>query len=99
MLIKWFDAREAKQFGISLAEFVIEKMPPDYPGKKRLSATKKQEILNKLFERAMRFKLEQKLNVYKKSQLGNAFKWTLTSAGYNPGFVNDLTLQILLKLR
>lgn len=98
MLFSWFDASEAKQFGISLAEFYMERMPAKNDGRKRISDARKQEVLSKLFNQVARFKSEQKLNFYKKSQLGNAFKWTLRNAGYDHEFVDRLTLQIIMKL-
>lgn len=97
MVLSWFDASEAKAFGISLANFYIERVPPGDSGETKKSIVKKQEVINKILQQAARFKLEHKLNVYKKAQLGNAFKWALKDAGYNPAFIDQLTKNLLLK--
>ncbi len=96
MLLSWFDAKEAKEFGASLARFHIEKIPLNEPGKKGRSPAKQQESLNKLFQQMVNFKLEHKLNIYKKAQLGNAFKWTMKEAGYDPEYVDQITKQLML---
>lgn len=95
-MLSWFDAKEAKEFGISLARFHIERIPPDEPGKKGRTAAKQQESLNKMFQQMVRFRLEHKLNIYKKAQLGNAFKWTLKEAGYESEYVDQVTKQLML---
>ncbi len=96
MLLNWFDAKEAKEFGIALARFHIEKIPLDSSGAKNKPMAKKQEALNKLFQQMARFKLEHRLNIYKKAQLGNAFKWALRDAGYEAAYVDQITRQLML---
>lgn len=93
MIFSWFDAREAKEFGVSLAHFLMARIPLGGSG---TSIAKKQEVLKKVFQQMMRFRLEHKLNVYKKAQLGNAFKWTLKEAGYDSEFVDQLTKELML---
>lgn len=96
-MLSWFDAKEATEFGTSLARFHIERIPLDEPGKKdKPTAKKHEETLNKLFQQMARFKLEHKLNIYKKAQLGNAFKWTLKEAGYESEYVDQVTKQLML---
>ncbi len=92
MLFSWFDAREAKEFGASLARFHIERIPLD----KTRSPAKQQESLNKLFQQMVQFKLGHKLNIYKKAQLGNVFKWELKEAGYDPEYVDQITKKLML---
>ena len=97
MILSWLDASEAKAFGTSLAHFYMERIPPGDSGGKNKSRDKKQEVINKMFQQMARFKLEHKLNIYKKAQMGNAFKWALKDAGYDPGFVDQLTKELMLK--
>lgn len=96
MLFSWFDATEAKEFGTSLARFHIENIPRDEPGKKTISSAKQKELLDKLFQRMVQFQHERKLNIYKKAQLGNIFKWKLKEAGYDPEYVDQITRQLML---
>ena len=97
MLLAWFDANEAKNFGASLANFYIERLPPNTPGQKK-TTEKEQEVLNKMFQKIGQFKLKNKLNIYKKAQLGNTFKWELRNAGYNTAFIDALTTQLMIAL-
>lgn len=92
MLLSWFDASEAKKFGADLACFYIERSGPSVLNKKDKFVAKKQdELLKKVLQMVVRFKLEHKLNMYKKAQLGNSFKWTLKEAGCDPLYVDQLT--------
>ncbi|WP_198420383.1 hypothetical protein [Sulfurimicrobium lacus] len=98
MVLSWFNASGAKEFGASLARFYIERIPPgDAGGKNKPTAKKQQEVVNKMFQQMARFKLEHKLNIYKKAQMGNAFKWALKDAGYADEFVDHFTKELMLK--
>ena len=96
-MINWFDARDAQKFGATLANFFIERIPLEKPNKKIKSMAKKQEVLNTMFSQIPPFKVKHKLNIYKKAKLGNAFKWKLLDAGYDPEIVDELTKELLLK--
>lgn len=94
MLLKWFNAREAKEFGVSLAKFYMERVPPNTADTKK-SNEKQQEVLKKILRQMDAYNSTYKLNIYKKAQLGNRFKWTLIQGGYEPKFVDKLT-QLLM---
>lgn len=96
-MINWLDAREAHEFGITLAEFFMERIPLEQPHKKIKSLAKKQEVLDKMFSQLQLFKMKHQLNIYKKAKLGNAFKWKLLDADYDPALVDELTKVLLLK--
>lgn len=96
-MFSWFDAHDAQEFGISLAEFFIERLPLEAPNKKNKPMAKKQEVLDKMFLKIQLFKTAHKLNIYKKAQLGNAFKWKLLDANYDPDFVDELTNVLMLR--
>jgi len=95
MALGWFNASEAKEFGVTLAHFYMNRIPPGDSDGKNKSIAKKQEVINKLFLQLAQYKLEHKLNIYKKAQLGNVFKWTLKDAGYDPAFVDELTKELM----
>jgi len=95
MALGWFNASEAKEFGITLAQFYMNRIPPGDSDGKNKSIAKRQEVLNKLFLQLAQFKRDHKLNIYKKAQLGNVFKWTLKDAGYDPAFVDELTKELM----
>ena len=96
-MFSWFDARDAEKFGLTLAEFFMKRIPLEVPNKKSKSIEKKQEVLNTMFSQIQQFKMKHKLNVYKKAKLGNAFKWKLLEAHYDPALVDELTKVLLLK--
>lgn len=99
MIIDWFDAREAVQFGISLAEFLAQRVSLDVDAAKHhKSATKQKEVFPKLLLQIARFKQEHTLNMYKKAKLGNSFKWKLLDLGYEPAFVDAMTKELLVNL-
>lgn len=95
-MFSWFDASEAQQFGNTLAEFLIERIPAEDSGKKDKSAPKKQEVINKMLLQIQIFKVSHKLNIYKKAKLANSFKWKLLDAKYEPDFVDELTKMLLV---
>jgi len=97
MMLAWFDAREAKHFGASLAKFYIDRIPLEDLGKKKKRPGKNVEVLNKLVQQIEKFKLDHKMNFFKKAQFGNAFRWALVEAGYDPDFADELTRSLLLK--
>jgi len=97
-ILKWFDAREAKSFGTSLANIVIERSPklPDTLTEKQLK-----KIADSMFfqidKQIVVFKKNHALNVYTKAQMGNSFKWQLLENNYPKEFANQLTAYLLHK--
>ena len=98
MALNWFDVSEAKQFGSALALFYIDKLPMDTDRTDKKYLNKKEFVSKKMIEQVSDFKLEHKLNIYKKAQLGNAFKWTLRDAGYSNQDVDELTGKLMRQL-
>lgn len=98
MGLSWFDASAEKEFGMSLAHFFMERSPLGPSNKTtKFVAKKQEELLGKMSQQLAIFKIEHKLNIYKKAQLGNAFKWALKDAGYDPLYVDQLTSWLMLR--
>jgi beta-mannanase len=98
MLLRWFDARNEKKFGTTLAQFFIERSAATSPDKPTKFIEKKQEeLLSKLTQQLLAFKQNNQLNIYKKAQVGNAFKWTLKDAGFDNDYVDQLTSWLMLR--
>lgn len=96
MLFNWFDASEAKKFGASLAAFYLERNPSAVSSRKeKFVAQKQQELLDKMVQQIVQFRHDNKLNIYKKAQVGNAFKWALKEAGCDAHYVDQLTNWLL----
>lgn len=98
MILSWFDARQAKEFGTSLAAFFGERIPISDRVDEKKFAAKTQKVLGQMAEQIARFKRENKLNTYKKAQLGNSFQWALKEAGFPPDYVTHLTKWLMLQI-
>ena len=98
MKFEWLDASDAAQFGTALARFYIGRMPLDVDKTDKKFGNKKDFVAKKMLEQVDQFKLESKLNIYKKAKLGNAFKWTLKEAGYAQEEVDQLTGTLMRQL-
>lgn len=96
MGLNWFDAENAKAFGTSLAVFFIEKIPADSQAvDDKLFARKTKKVLAAMTTQVTEFRKNNSLNIYKRAQLGNAFKWKLREAGYSSEYINELTLWLV----
>ena len=94
----WFDARDAVDFGESLAAFFVERISTDAALKDdKKSTAKRREVLNKMSQQVVRFKLEHKTNMYQRAKFANSFKWKLRDAGYESSFVDSVTKFVLLQ--
>jgi hypothetical protein len=97
MVMSWFNASEEKRFGESLARFFMERTPSGENRPTKFVAKKQEELLSKLAQQVAQFRTQHKMNIYKKAQLGNSFKWTLRDAGYDSAYVDDLTSWLMLR--
>lgn len=98
MPLKWFDANNAEKFGQSLAQFFIKKIPLHVENKKPKEVAKQLDVVDQMYLQIEQFKLNNKLNIYKKAKLGSAFRYELIAAGYKPELVDQVTRGLLLKL-
>jgi hypothetical protein len=82
-----------------LAVLFIEKIPVDESGvDDKLFARKTKKTLAAMTTKVTEFRKNNGLNIYKRAQLGNAFKWKLKEAGYSPAYINELTLWLVKQL-
>lgn len=99
MIFVWFDAKEAKAFGADLAEFYLARVQTQQDAKSvKFIENKQRVLLDKLNQRIAIFRRDHKLNIYKKAQVGNVFKWHLLQAGFDTAYVDELTSWIVHKL-
>lgn len=96
MVLNWFDAREAKAFGKELALFYGSRASTTSEVRKKTIVEKKQrELLSKVLIKINVFKNEHDLNVYKKAQFGNSFKWQLIESGFEKKYADEITDWVL----
>lgn len=99
MILRWFDARDAKRYGQMLAEMVVNGLSISDRTKANKALIRRAKNLDKIFAQAIIYKSEAKLNMYKRAKLGNAFRWQLLEHGFELEFVEELTHQLLVHIR
>lgn len=92
---------EVDDFGKALARELAEKYPPTMENPKddnkraapKASTLERRltQLLETLYGKALTFKSEKKLGIYKRARLGNAFRWELDQLGYSKKFVEVAT--------
>lgn len=93
-------SKEVDAFAKELAEELAKRYPPmlDQPGTQRLSEKRLTRILEEVCDKAVAFKNEHKLGVYKKARLGNTFRWELEERGYSKSFIETATEGLVVYL-
>jgi len=99
MIIRWLDTSAAEAFGRTLAATFIQRVPKGVAVTEKKFKQRAQEALVKLGRQVAEFRARESLNFYKKAKLGNAFKWTLLDAGYERGYVDELTEWLMLQVK
>lgn len=104
MLSKWFDATEAKKFGMEMAALISHRTPNEATNKNQERLVKKYDkrheaTLVLIEKRLESFKKINQLNIYTKAKLGSEFKYALLDHGYDADFSNKTTTWLLLKCK
>jgi hypothetical protein len=94
-MARWFSLKEAHTQGVALAQFFIERNPIDKLGDR--SVKKQRETIVKIKLQAAQYKQLHVPNFMQRAKLLHSFKWTLYDAGYERGFVDDLTQNLMLR--
>lgn len=97
-LFSWFDTREAREFGVTLAQRVLRDLPPDIRTEEKRFAKRAEKSLLGASRDLQAFKRTHTLNVLQKARLGNAFLWTLREAGYDEEYAGQVTQWLTLQL-
>lgn len=99
MMLKWFNAREAAEFGTSLADQFASLTASD-PAKESNEAaqTVSSGALQEILSRADREVRTLNLNLYKKAKFANSFKWRLLESGVEKAVAEAVTQRLVLHL-
>jgi hypothetical protein len=86
-------SKDVDQFAKSLAVEISKRYPPalDQAKEKKISQNRISRVLEDAYKKAVEFKGEKHLGVYRKARLGNTFRWELTDLGYSKPFVELAT--------
>lgn len=99
MILSWFDAKAAVDFGHSLADFYDKQSRLNAKASNQKIADKQQKLVAQLLLKARQFNAAHKLNAYQKAKLGNAFKWKLHDLDHDTELVDVLTKDLMIALR
>jgi hypothetical protein len=98
MILNWFSAAEAKRFGTDLAQFLLRELSTSTRKTDAKFATKAEKVLIKADRRVRQFTAKERMNVYKKGKLANAFLWTLKDGGCPSDYAQELTEWLSFRL-
>jgi len=92
-LFERFSSKDVDTFAKSLAVEISKRYPPtlDQAKEKKISQNRISRVLEEAYGKAVAFKSEKNLGVYRKARLGNTFRWELTELGYSKPFVEVAT--------
>ena len=93
-------SKQVDEFAKELAQELSKRYPPvlDQSGERTLSEKRLTRILEDICNKALAFKNEHKLGVYKKARLGNTFRWELEDLGYTQKFIETATEGLVVYL-
>ena len=98
-MLKSSDAHDLEEFANALALDMGRRFPPASESRTDPGAAHQVKvILEGLGARAVRYREEHKLGVYKKAKLGNVFRWKLKELGYSDAFVERATKDLVTRL-
>lgn len=98
-MFSFLDAKKAKAFGTQMAEYYIERMPPNIALTDKQFTSKSKHVIEKMSAKIAEHKQKNTLNLYKVAQMGNAFKWTLKDAGYADNYIDKLTEWFVVRVK
>jgi hypothetical protein len=98
-ILKFLDTTELEAFATGLANDLARRFPPASEARTDAGADHQiKVILEGLGARAIRYRDEHHLGVYKKAKLGNVFRWKLVELGYSSEFVERVTKDLVTRL-
>ena len=92
-------SKQVDEFAKELARHVARQCPPEQrDGLARPGVTPRKLVatLEEVCRKALDFRKEHKLGIYKKARLGNTFRWELTELGYDKQFAEDVTQRLVV---
>lgn len=97
-MLNWFSSTESVRFGNELAAFLLAEFATSGVRNEAKFAARTERALLRAEQRLQEFKQRERLNVYKKAKLANAFLWTLRDQGCPPASAHQLTTWLSTRL-
>jgi tetratricopeptide (TPR) repeat protein len=98
MNFQWFNAQEAIDLGIKLADQFAFRLTTDSSVPTRKMLAKETKAQQELFRNADRDVLTLRLNIYKRAKFANSFKWRLIERGISAELSDKTTQSLVLHL-
>ena len=98
-ILKFLDTREIEEFAAGLAADLGRRFPPTSEARTDPGAVHQLKVIVEgLSARAVRYREQHHLGIYKKAKLGNVFKWRLKEIGYSPEFIERVTKDLITRI-
>ena len=102
-LLRIFPNKHIDAFSRSLVEELSERFPVGMEfkindGKDKKAAKHLARALQGAYSKARDYRQTQRLGIYGKARLGNAFKWELREMGYDVDFVEQATKGLIIEI-
>jgi len=91
--------KQVDEFAKTLASELAKQCPPDPErgaGKPNVTPKRLMTTLEQICGKALGYREQHNLGIYKKARLGNTFRWELTALGYTKDFVDDVTQRLIV---
>jgi hypothetical protein len=92
--------KQVDEFAKSLVQDILKRYPPlGGPAKARKSSQKSvASAIEGALQKAVVFKRQHQLGIYKTARLGNTFRWELKERGYDAEFVDTIVQDLVVRL-
>ena len=92
--------KQVDDFARSLVGEIAKHYPPEQKADsvRKISQKKVASVLEGALNKAVDFKKQHKLGIYKTARLGNTFRWALKELGYSEAFVEALVKDLVIRL-
>ena len=92
--------KQVDEFAKSLVAEIARYYPPapDADGARKITQKKVASVLEDSLKKAVDFKKQHKLGIYKTARLGNTLRWEMRALGYNEQFTEALVKDLVIRL-
>jgi hypothetical protein len=93
--------KQVDEFATLLARELAKECPPDPErgeGRPNVAPKRLVSVLEQICGKALGFREQHDLGIYKKARLGNTFRWELKELGYAKDFIDDVTQRLIVHI-
>ncbi len=92
--------KQVDEFAKSLVAEIARYYPPvpGADGARKISQRKVASVLEESLKKALDFKKQHKLGIYKTARLGNTLRWEMKTLGYSEEFTEALVKDLVIRL-